>query len=308
MSLEADLLIDRRRLKRRLALWRAAAVLLLVLAGVMLARDAADGMDGFPAGFGQHVARLPVQGFVSDDRKLIEALARARRDENVRAVLVSIDSPGGSVAGGEALHTALLRLNEAKPVVAVLRGTAASAGYMIALPASRVFAREGTITGSIGVLLQAPDASDLLERLGIRIEVLASGPLKAQPNPFRPLSPEGRAALEQVLRDLHEQFVKMVARGRGLEESRVRALADGRVLTGRQALEAGLVDAIGGETEARAWLAAERGIPERLPARDIETRSRAERLFDALWRGMVKTVISEWLGVDVARPLWQASR
>jgi protease-4 len=305
MSLEADLLIDRRRLKRRLALWRGVAVLLLVAGAGFAATSAGDRASAFGSlGQRSHVARLPVQGFIGEDRRLAEALARAGRDAGVRAVLVSIDSPGGSVAGGEALHAALLRLAEAKPVVAVLRGTAASAGYMVALPASRIFAREATVTGSIGVLLQAPDASDLLARLGLRVEILASGPLKAQPNPFQPLNAEGRAAMERVVRDLHDQFVGMVVRGRGMEEAAVRAIADGRVLTGRQALDARLVDAIGGEREARAWLAAERGVPASLPVRDIEVRGTAERLFDSAAAALRKTLISEWLGVDVLRAVW----
>ncbi|MBX9698686.1 MAG: signal peptide peptidase SppA [Acetobacteraceae bacterium] len=306
MALDADLLIDRRRLKRRLALWRGAAVLLLVLGAALLGRGSADGFAGL-AGSG-HVARLAVSGVITEDRKLLQALERARQDAAVRAVLVSIDSPGGSVGGGEALHAALLRMAGDKPVVAVLRGTAASAGYMAALPASRIFARESTVTGSIGVLLQTPDASELLSRLGIRMETIVSGPLKDQPNPFHPLSPEGRAALERVVRDLYDQFVGMVVRGRGMEEARVRELADGRVFTGRQALAAGLIDAIGGEPEARAWLAAERGVAERLPVRDIEVRSRAERLLEAAWRGFTRILISEGLGVDGFRALWQPLR
>ncbi len=307
MALEADLLIDRRRLKRRLALWRAAAVALLVVGAALLGRSSVDGLPGLSAG-GQHVARLAVSGVIAEDRKLLEALEKARKDAAVRALLVSIDSPGGSVGGGEALYVALSRIAEDKPVVAVLRGTAASAGYMAALPAARIFAREATVTGSIGVLLQSPDASDLLGRLGVRMETIVSGPLKDQPNPFHPLSPEGRAALERVVRDLHDQFVAMVVRGRRMGEEEVRALADGRVLTGRQALAAGLVDAIGGEREARAWLAAEREVPDRLPLRDIEVRSRAERLLEAAWQGLIKTVVSEGLGVDGFRALWQGAR
>lgn len=310
MALDADLLIDRRRLKRRLALWRAAAVLLLVLGAAWLGRSLGEegGLGTLAAGGGQHVARLPVQGFIAEDRKLLEALERARRDDAVRAVLVSIDSPGGSVSGGEALYAALQRMAESKPVVAVMRGTAASAGYMVALPAGRIWAREATVTGSIGVVLQSPDASELLSRLGVNVETIASGALKDQPSPFRPLSPEGRAALERVVRDLHDQFVGMVVRGRGMEEAAVRAIADGRVLTGRQALAAGLVDAIGGEREARAWLAAERAVPASLPVREIETRGALDRFFEAAWSGLAKTLISEWLGVDGVRALWQPVR
>lgn len=309
MSLEADLLIDRRRLKRRLALWRALAVLLLVAGVGALAWTAGRQGGGVEGGLaalgGGHVSRITVSGFISDDRKLIEAIDRLARDGSTRAAIVAIDSPGGSVGGGEALHHALLRLREKKPVVAVMRGTAASAGYMVALPAERIFAREATVTGSIGVLLQSPDASELMARLGVRVETIRSGALKDQPSPFHPLSPEGRAALDAVIRDMHDQFIGMVVQGRRMEEPAVRALADGRVFTGRQALAQGLVDAIGGEREARAWLAAEKGVPDSLPVRDLETRGTAERLLSAAFGGVAKSVISEWLGVDGFRMLWQ---
>jgi protease IV len=301
MGLESDLLIDRRRLKRRLSLWRAAAVL-LAAAGIILLTGRA--VDAPLLGRG-HVARLAVQGFIGDDRKLIEAIDKLARDRATRALIVAIDSPGGSVGGGEALYAALERLRQSKPVVAVMRGTAASAGYMTALGADRILARESTVTGSIGVLLQSFDASDLLGRLGVRAESIASGPLKDQPSPFRPLSPEGREALARVIADMHDQFVAKVVTARHMEEAVVRGPADGRIFSGRQALAAGLVDAIGGEPEARAWLAAERQVPEDLPVQDLETRGVSERLLGSLFGGMVKIVLSEWLGVDGFRMVWQ---
>jgi len=304
MSLEPDLLADRRRLRGRLALWRGLAILALFGALALVfgsrARDALPGAE--------HVLRLPVRGTITEDRRILEALEEAATDASVRAVIVAIDSPGGTMAGGEALHGAIARIAARKPVVAVMGATAASAGYMIAMPAQRVFARDSTVTGSIGVLLQSVELSQLLDRMGIQPQVIASGPLKDQPSLFRPLSPEGRAALEAVIGDLYAQFVAIVAAGRHMELERVRALADGRIFTGRQALEAGLIDAIGGEAEARAWLASTRDIPESLPVRDVETRSRAERLLSSATESMMKTLLSEWLGVDAPRAVWQPGR
>lgn len=290
MALEQDLLIDRRRLKRQLAFWRGAFVLgaVALLAWLFAVPDAPSSVLG-----GQHVGRLVLSGTIGEDRRLLRALEEAAREPGMRALLVAINSPGGTVAGGEAFHEAIARVRAAgKPVVAVMGGTAASAGYMVALPAERIFAREATITGSIGVILQAVEASELLARLGVRPEVIASGPLKDQPSPFRPLSEEGRAALAAVVEDMQAQFVGKVAAARGMPESRVRELADGRVMTGRQALAAGLVDAIGGEAEARRWLAEARGVPAGLRVRDIDPRGAAERalsgvadsLFGALGR------------------------
>ena len=275
MPLESDLLLERRRLKRRLAFWRAAFVLgaIGVLAAVFAVPEAPPSVLG-----GQHVGRLSLTGTIREDRRLLRLLEEAGRGSEMRALLVAIDSPGGSVAGGEAFHAAIARVRAAgKPVVAVMGGTAASAGYMVALPAERIFAREATLTGSIGVILQSVEASELLDRLGVRPEVIASGPLKDQPSPFRPLSEEGRAALAAVVQDMQAQFVAKVAAARGLDEARVRALADGRVMTGRQALAAGLVDAIGGEAEARRWLAETHRIPPGLRIRELDPRSPAER-------------------------------
>jgi protease-4 len=304
MPLDADLLLDRRRLKRRLSLWRAFAVIAIAAVAVVATwqpdlRALATGSSG------PHLARLTLHGFIGDDRKVLEALERARRDASVRGVILAIDSPGGSVAGGEGLHRALSRIAADKPVVAVMGGTAASAGYMVAVPAARIFAREATVTGSIGVILQSFEATELLARLGVRPETIASGPFKDQPSPFRPLTEEGREQLARVVNDLHDQFIRMVAQGRRLEPMHVRALADGRVFTGREAVGLGLVDAIGGEPEARDWLAAEREVPANLPVRDIETRSFTERTFGAAFGALTKGLADEWLGVDRVRALWQ---
>jgi protease-4 len=300
-----DALVDRRRLKRGLGLWRAVAVLAVLLAVFLVAREAAE--DALPGG-GAHVARIEIAGGITENRRLLDALDAARRDERVAAVLLAIDSPGGAVAGGEALHGAIARLAAEKPVIALLGGTAASAGYMIALPAHRILAREATVTGSIGVLMQTVDASGLLRMLGVRGETIASGPLKGQPTPFAPLSEEARAALRAVIEDLHGQFVAMVVAGRRLPEARVRELADGGILTGRQAVGAGLVDAIGGEREARAWLAAERGIADTLPVRDATPRRPTEEWFGVFLGNMMKSLFSEWLGVDLGTGLWQPPR
>lgn len=294
MTLEADLLIDRGRLKRRLAVWRAFAVFLLAAGIGAVALRGAD----FARIDRAQVARLAVEGFIGDDRKTLEAVDKLARDRATRALIVAIDSPGGSVGGGEALYAAIGRVRASgKPVVAVMRGTAASAGYMVALAADRIYAREGTVTGSIGVLLQTPDASELLGRIGVRVETVASGPLKDQPSPFRPLTPEGREALTRVVTDLYDQFVAKVVERRAMPEPAVRALADGRVLSGRQALAAGLIDAIGGEAEARAWLATERQVPERLPTRDLDPRGTAERLFGAALQGVWRNMLADGLNL-----------
>jgi protease-4 len=303
MSLETDLLLDRRRLKRRLFVWRSVAVL-AVLAAVLVV------LRGQHVGLGRsHLARLAVSGIITDDRKLNETVTKLADDDSVKALIVAINSPGGSVAGGEALHDAIAHVAGKKPVVAVMGGTAASAGYMVAVPAARIFAREATLTGSIGVLLETGEVSGLLKSIGVNAEAITSGPMKDQPSFTKPLSPEGREVLQGLVLDMYDQFVGMVASGRHMDPARVRELADGRAYTGRQALKLGLVDAIGGEQDARLWLADQKGIAADLPVEDVSTSSLAARafssslgwMFDALW----KSLFSQGVILDGTRLVWQ---
>ncbi len=305
MTLETDLLLDRRRLKRRLFAWRAAA-LVAVLAAVVIAIGGRTSVRGI------HVARLTVAGIITEDRKLTEAVSALADDAAVPALVVFVNSPGGSVAGGESLHGAIARVAARKPVVAVMGGTAASAGYMVALPASRIFARDSTLTGSIGVLLETGDVSGLLGKLGVSAEAITSGPLKDQPSFTRSLTPQGRDVLHGLVMDMYDQFVGMVAEGRHMPAERVRQLADGRAYTGRQALALGLVDQIGGEPEARAWLAAQHRISTKLPIEDVGTGTTlAGRAFGATLAPLLdvveKTLTPQGLRIDGAWALWQPS-
>lgn len=306
MSLEVDLIMDRRRLKRRLLLWRMVAIVAVVAAALVLLRPARM------AGGGDYVARVSVEGVMMSDRKAVKALTAVIGDDRAKALVLSINSPGGSVAVGETLHALISRVAAKKPVVAVMGGTAASAGYMIAMPAHRIFARESTLTGSIGVLMQTGEISGLLKMLGISDETLVSGPLKNQPSLSRAMSPQGREVLQGLVDDLYDQFVAMVAKGRSMPSARVRELADGRAYTGRQALKLGLIDAIGGEKEARAWLAAEKGVAEVLDVHEIKPESLKDRLFaddaEGIFNSLVKTLLSQSVSLDGGWALWQPSR
>jgi protease-4 len=258
---------------------------------------------------GSRVARLTVSGVISDDRKLDEAVTRLADNDRVKALILAIDSPGGSVAGGEGLHDAIARVAARKPVVAVMGGTAASAAYMIAVPAARIFAREGTLTGSIGVLLETGEVSGLLKTIGVNAEAITSGPLKDQPSLIRPLTQQGKDVLQGLVMDMYDQFVGMVASGRHMDAARVRELADGRAYTGRQALKLGLVDAIGGEHDARLWLAQQRGVSADLPIEDVSTRSLTDRALSGSLSWMVnelwKSLLSQGVILDGSRLVWQ---
>lgn len=307
MSLDADLLIDRRRLKRRLVFWRLVAVL-AVLAAILAGLHAGGGAFGG----GPYVARLSVDGIIGSDDRLAARVRDLADDPQVKALIVAIDSPGGNVGGGEGLHDAIAAVAAKKPVVAVMGGIAASAGYMIAVPATRIFARAGTLTGSIGVYLQSVEFSGLLARLGIDAEVVKSGPLKDQPSLTEPLSPAGKQMLQGLVMDLYGQFVAMVAQGRHMDPAVVRQLADGRPYTGAQALKLHLIDALGGEHAARRWLATARGVPATLPVRPVTLpEGLAQRAlaatFDPIVQGFWKSVLSQSVGLDGAWSLWQRS-
>ena len=226
-------------------------------------------------------------------------------------MLLAIDSPGGSVAGGETIHDAIARVAARKPVVVTMSGLAASAGYMIAVPAKRIFARDFTLTGSIGVLLQTGEVSGLLGKLGISAETVRSGPLKDEPSLVRPLSPAGKEVLQGLVDDMYDQFVNIVASGRHLDPAKVRLLADGRPYTGRQALGLGLVDAIGGERDAKDWLVSAKGISAGLPVEDLSVSGIASRALSSELAGMLqdiwKMLISQSVSLDGGLAVWQRS-
>lgn len=298
MSFDPDAVIDRRRLKRKLRWWQAAtlaAAALAIIAGLQ-ANDLLFKRDT--------VARLRVVGLIVEDPRRDALLAEIAQDPSVLALIVHLDSPGGTVVGGEDLYRSLRAVGEKKPVVAVMGTVAASAAYMTAVAGDRVFAREGTITGSIGVLFQTADMTGLLDKLGIKPESLKSGPLKAVPSLTEPLTDEARAATQALVLDLFEFFIDLVVERRPLNRAQVLHLADGRVYTGRQAVANGLVDAIGGETAARDWLAEAKDIPRSVRAVTVKPKRERTSLSEALSGLTGKSLFSNALTLDGLLSVW----
>ena len=260
MTFEADQIVARRRLRRQVSVWRAGALVLAVLAVLMLI-SRSEG-DGALSKLADHVARVRIEGFISGEEKTLKLFRQIAESNRVKAVILHVDSPGGTTVGAEALFEAVRKVSQKKPVVAVMDSMAASGGYATAVAADHVVARGNTITGSIGVVFQWPDVSQLLNSIGVKVEELKSGELKAEPSPFKPASERVKVVAMQMIRDSFDWFVALVAERRNLPVERVRFLADGRVYTGRQALQEKLIDAIGGEDAAVNWLATVKGIPE----------------------------------------------
>lgn len=274
MPLDADTIVDRRRMRRKLTLWRVLAVLLAIAAVA-----AASTVWRVPSGgmlssvSGGAIARVTINGLIRTDRQRVEALDRLAKSQ-AKAVIVHINSPGGTTSGSEELHDSLMRLRESKPIVVVVDGLAASGGYIAALGSDHIVAGETALVGSIGVLFQYPNVSDLLKTIGVRVETIKSSPLKAAPSGFEPTSPEAREAVEEIVKDSYAWFKDLVQKRRNMDDATLAKVSDGRVFTGRQGLALKLVDELGGERAAIAWLVKEKKIDSGTPVRDYRLRDR----------------------------------
>ncbi|GEP05538.1 signal peptide peptidase SppA [Methylobacterium oxalidis] len=287
MAADAELLIDRRRLRRKLSLWRVLGIGgLVVAAGAVGFRVRAGTESALFGAVQPQIARISVSGFIAGSEATTKLMKRIGESSAVQGVVVSINSPGGTTTGSEELFRNLRQLAEKKPIVAFVDGTAASGAYITAIAADHIVARETAIVGSIGVLFQYPDVSGLLDKVGVKVESIKSSPLKAEPSGFSPTSPEARAALAAVVGDTYGWFKGLVADRRKLSEADLAKVADGRVFSGRQSVPLRLVDELGGERQAVAWLETERKVAKNLPVRDWKPASESGfQLWSALGLG-----------------------
>jgi protease-4 len=321
MSLDSDVIVDRRRIRRKLTFWRVVAAL------VAIAAIAGVGMVVTPAGRSAFtnsgsIARINIEGLIRSDQNRVEALDRLANSRTA-AVIVHINSPGGTTAGSEQLYDALVQLKAKKPLVVVVEGLAASGGYITAIAADHIIAQQTSLVGSIGVLFQFPNFTDLLKTVGVKVEEVKSSPLKAAPNGFEPTSPEARAALDSLVKDSYAWFRGLVKDRRGMDDALLDKVADGRVFTGHQAIDLKLVDELGDEKTAVAWLVAQKGVKSDLPVRDYKLQPRfgdltflrtaASITLNALGLGSIARQVeqagvvqaADRLGLDGMLALWQ---
>jgi protease-4 len=260
----ADYLVDRRRLRKQITFWRVAAFAVAALAIILLGlRFAAKtGLAG------EHIARLSISGMITGDEDTVKLLRDVANSGSVAAAVLTIDSPGGTTEGSEVLYEEIRRLAAKKPVVAVVGTMAASGAYIAALGADRIFVRGNSIVGSIGVLMEFPNVSGLMDKVGVKLESIKSSPLKAAPNGMEPTSEAAHDAIAALIADSFAWFKGLVKERRQMSDEELARVDDGRVFTGRQGIPLKLVDAIGGEREAIAWLQTEKGVTKDLPVRD----------------------------------------
>ncbi len=232
-------------------------LLLLVVIGLFWA------LKGKPAlPHGDRIGVVEIKGLISEADEVLDNLRQFARDESIKALIVRIESPGGAVGASQEIYRELKRISQEKPVVASLGSVAASGGLYVALGAQKIVAAPGTLTGSIGVMIQIPNIRKLLERVGIEATVLKSGPYKDTGSLLRPLTKEEKKILMETIEDVYTQFVQAVSESRGIPEEKVREFADGRVFTGRKAKELGLVDLLGNFEDAVDLAASLAGLKE----------------------------------------------
>jgi protease IV len=272
MSLDSDIIVDRRRIRRKLTFWRVFAALVVIGAVVAIGLIVTPGMRGSLASTGS-IARVKIEGLIRSDSDRVEALERLEKSQ-AAAVIVHINSPGGTTAGSEQLYDSLVRLKAKKPLVVVVEGLAASGGYITAIAADHIIAQQSSLVGSIGVLFQFPNFTELMKTVGVKVEEIKSSPLKAAPNGFEPTSPEARAAIDALVKDSYAWFRGLVKERRAMDDAQIEKVADGRVFTGRQAVELKLIDALGDEKTAVTWLETNKNVKKGLSVRDYKLEPR----------------------------------
>jgi protease-4 len=272
MSLDSDIIVDRRRIRRKLTFWRVFAALIVIGAVVAIGLIVTPGMRGSLASTGS-IARVKIEGLIRSDSDRVEALERLEKSQ-AAAVIVHINSPGGTTAGSEQLYDSLVRLKTKKPLVVVVEGLAASGGYITAIAADHIIAQQSSLVGSIGVLFQFPNFTELMKTVGVKVEEIKSSPLKAAPNGFEPTSPEARAAIDALVKDSYAWFRGLVKERRAMDDAQIEKVADGRVFTGRQAVELKLIDALGDEKTAVTWLETNKNVKKGLSVRDYKLEPR----------------------------------
>jgi protease IV len=297
MTFETETVLDRRRLRGRLSLWRALAVIAILLALGLLVFSSSDSVGLTER---RQIARVSLEGLITEDRDKLKLFKQLGESKQVAAVILYINSPGGTTSGGEALYEAIRELAKAKPVVGQMGTVATSAAYIAGLATDHMVARGNTITGSVGVIFQWAEVSQLLDKLGVKVTEIKSGPLKANPSMFQPTDEAGRRVAEEMVAESKRWFVGLVAERRGIDTAKIAGLEQGRVYSGREALTLKLIDELGGEPEAVKYLEERRSVPKGLKV--VDWKPKRESSWGVLGVS-IRSLLADFIGLRAADEL-----
>jgi protease-4 len=276
-KLFADYLIDRHSLKTKLSIWRNIAFILIALFVIEYISNKFLNFYDI-----EYIARIKIDGDIFEDSKRDEIIAKISSNPKVKAVIMHVDSLGGSLYSSENLYYIVKKLSENKPTVTVMESFATSGAYMIAMPTARIFARNSTVTGSIGSLMIIPDFSKLAEKVGMKINILKSGDLKAQPQPFSPMTDKVRQYTQDSINEAYDLFIGMAKKDRDLTDKSIREVSTGATFLGQKSLALGLIDEIGAEDEALVYLYKEKNISKNLKIKDVSLKAKKKGLAQLL--------------------------
>lgn len=278
-------------LQKKPSFIRRHPILMGILAGLLVLFVARGCAPSEAEDVGECIALVKIQGAIIEPSATLAWIRKIENEPNVKGILLRIDSPGGGAAASQEIYAALARAGRKVPIAASMGATAASGGFMVAMAAQKIYANPSTITGSIGVRMDIPQLQELMAKIGVGQETLVTGPYKNAPSYTRPLSEADRQYLQGVIMNMLQQFVEIVAQSRHMSTERAFALADGKIYTGQQAKELGLIDELGGQEECLEWLCAQTGIsPQQKLWQDAGDDSTLDRLIKYIGRSMASGI------------------
>lgn len=266
----SQLIVFIEKLKKQLLKWKISALLILLLLILVSVQFLSCNSNKVGSISGSYIARIKIDDVISDDETRDSFMEKIKNDNNVKALIVEINSPGGTLTGSERLYNQIRAISKKnKPVVSVMTDMGASGGYMVAIAGDYIIAQNSTLTGSIGVIMESAEFTDLAKKVGITFNQFKSSPIKGSPTPFEKVSPAISSSINSIIKDSYNLFVQMVRERRKIKASDIDLITDGRVLTGRQAVKYNMVDQIGTQEEALDWLY-KKGISNKLKIVDID--------------------------------------
>lgn len=300
MSFSADRLLERIKLKSQVNIFRNICILLAVIIALLLLSKSFDFSQAT-----QYVARLQINGVIVTSDKRVKKINELKTNSAVKALILHIDSPGGTIVGGETLYNSVRDFAKVKPVVITMGNVAASGGYMVAMGGDYIFANAGTITGSVGVILQSYNMVKLADKIGVGLTVFKSGNMKAVPNPSQEITSEQRKIVQSAIDEMQKYFLGLVKQKRKLSQEQINIISDGRIFTGKQALKNNLIDEIGGTDEALNWLKTNKNLSNDIKIRNVSVKKNNNIIDQLSTKILGKTLNSDINNMNGLMAIWK---